>query len=45
MSDNVGFFLLIIGAVLLLVSSVKGFEAIDIWKLGWGLVVLGFIFN
>jgi len=37
--------LLVIGAVLLLVSAVASTEKVDLYKLGWGFVVLAFVFG
>lgn len=39
---NLSAVLMIVGAILLCVSSVASVAAIDLFKLGWGLIALGY---
>lgn len=45
MTINVHTILLLIGAILILVSSVATTPPIDLFKLGWGFVALSFVFG
>lgn len=44
MSLNVHTVLLLVGAILILISAVVGTASVDLFKLGWGFVVLSFAF-
>lgn len=45
MNINVQVVLLLVGAILLLISSVVSTAPVDLFKLGWGFVALSFVFG
>jgi hypothetical protein len=45
MALNVHTVLLLIGAILILISSVSSPSAVNLFNLGWGFVVLAFVFG
>jgi hypothetical protein len=42
---NIHTILLLIGAILMLVASVASVSVVNLWYLGWALVVLAFVFG